>query len=179
MAEILAEWGGAQRRLALTFGNLLDIEEACGKVGIGEIYVRLGAHRYYARDVYHVIRQGLIGGGLKPTEADRLLQDRFSAMPMVRNVEIALELLIAVMAGIDADEDATPGDPSKPFDAGVIFASFVKMGIPTQAVRDMELADFVRLCRGLSSEGTKPPSEAEFEEMIARMEARERTASDA
>jgi hypothetical protein len=174
MAEILAEWGGEQRRLALTFGNLMDIEEACGKVGIGEIYTRLGSHRYFARDVYHVIRQGLIGGGLKGAEADRLMQDRFSATPMVTNVEIAMELLITVMAGIDADEDAKPGDPSKPFDVGGIFAAFVKMGIPTQAVRDMELADFVRLCRGLSSDGTKAPTEAEFEEMIERLEARDK-----
>lgn len=169
MAEILAEWGGEQRRLALTFGNLMDIEEACGKVGIGEIYFRLGSHRYFARDVYHVIRQGLIGGGMRATEADRLMQDRFSAHPLARNMEIALELLISVFSGVDPDEDAKPGDPSKPFDSAAILAMFVKVGISPQSVREMSYADFARLCRGLSSEATKAPTEAEFEEMVERM----------
>lgn len=169
MAELFVEWGGAERRLALTYGGLLDLEEACGKVGIGEIYLRLGQHRYRAGDVYHTIRLGLIGGGLTSQEAKRLLDERFDVMPLIQSVEVALDLLISVMAGIEPDETKAPGDPAEPYDVGAILASFAKLGIPAESVRAMSYRDFVLMCRAFGGDTVQPPSEAEFEDMIARM----------
>ncbi|WP_370281564.1 gene transfer agent family protein [Pseudooceanicola sp.] len=169
MAEIFVEWGGAERRLSLTYGGLLDIEEACGKVGIGEIYLRLGQHQYRAAYVYHVIRLGLIGGGMTSQEAKRLLDERFDVTPLVRHVEIALDLLIAVMAGIEPDDTKASGDPSRPYDTGAILASFAKLGISPESVRGMSYRDFVHMCRAFGGDTVQPPSEEEFEDMISRM----------
>lgn len=169
MAEIFVEWGGAERRLALTYGGLLDIEEACGKVGIGEIYLRLAQHQYHAAYVYHVIRLGLIGGGMPSRQAKQLLDERFDVTPLVHHVEIAVELLVAVMGGIEPDDTQPAGDPSKPYDTGAILASFAKLGIPPESVRGMSYKDFVHMCRAFGGDDVQPPSEDEFEDMIARM----------
>ena len=169
MTEIVVEWGGAERRLALGFGGMLDLEEACGKIGIGEIYLRLAQHRYFAKDAYHAIRLGLIGGGMRPDEAKRLLDDRFDHTPLSLSVEIALELLMAVLGGIEKDETRAPGDPAEPYDVGGILASFAKLGVPPESVRAMSYADFVAMCRAFSGDTVQPPSEDEFHEMIRRM----------
>lgn len=168
MSEVILEWGGDQRCFRLTFGNLLDLEEACGKVGVGEIYLRLGQHRYFARDVYHTIRQGLIGGGMKPTEADRLMQDRFDTVPMATRVELAMEILLAVMSGVEVDQTKPDGDPKEPHDPGSIFASFIKIGVTPDQIRAMDYADFVNMTRAAGGSRAQPPSEEEFEEMVAR-----------
>lgn len=171
MAEVFIEWAGAERRLALTFGGLLDIEEACGKIGIGELYMRLGRHHYKAQDVYQIIRHGLIGGGMTSTEAKRLLDERFDVVPFVQHVEVALEILIAVMAGIEETDAKSDGDPAKPYDVGAIMAAFVKMGVAPDAIRSMQYRDFVHMCRAFGGDNVRAPSEEEFEEMVARMSA--------
>ena len=172
--EHFAHWAGEERRFALRFGHLLDLEEACGKVGIGEIYLRLGQHRYFARDVYNIIRMGLIGGGTPPSEAKRLVDERFDFVPMVERVELAISILVAVMAGIPADETKAPGDPKKPHDAGAIFASFAKANIPPEDVRAIGYRDFVLMMRAMGGSSVQPPSEEEFADMVARYEARQK-----
>lgn len=169
MAEILVEWGGAERRLALTFGGLLDLEEACGKTGIGEIFLALGQQRYKAAYVFHTIRLGLIGGGLPAAEVKRLMADRFDAMPLVRSVELAINLLIAVMDGIPPDATRPAGDPVKPYDIGAILASFARIGVGPDQVRAMAYADFVLMCRAFGGASVQPPSEEEFKDMLTRM----------
>ena len=90
MGEVILDWAGEPRVFRLNFGNILDLEQACGRVGIGEIYLKLGTHNYFANYVYHTIRQGLLGGGMRAEEADKLLQERFMHAPMVANFELAL-----------------------------------------------------------------------------------------
>ena len=174
MADVFMEWGGAERRFALSFGGLLDLEEACGKIGIGEIYLRLGQHRYFARDVYHTIRLGLIGGGMPPSEADRLMKDRFDATPLVKGVEMALEILIAVMAGVEPDRTKAAGDPSQPHDVGEVLASFIKAGLSPDQVRAMRYDDLVRMSRALGGNTVQPPTEQEFADMVARLESKKK-----
>lgn len=168
MAELMIEWAGAERRFALSYGGILDLEEACGKVGIGEIYLRLAQHRYFAKDVYHTIRLALMGGGMVSTEAKRLVDDRFGTTPLAQMVNVALEILLSVMEGIQPDETQKPGDPSKPYDAGAIFAAFAKMGVSPQSIREMAYADFVNMCRAFGGDRVQPPTEDEFEDMLRK-----------
>lgn len=167
MEPLIVEWAGERRHLALTYGGLLDIEAGCGKTGIGEIYLRLVKHEYSARYVFNVIKHGLIGGGMKPADAAMLMEDRFSTVPLVQSVEIALDLMILVMAGIEGDSDGK-GDPSKPYDVGEIFSSFAKLGIPPESVRAMTYVDFVAMCRAFAGNGVQAPTEEEFEEMLRK-----------
>lgn len=168
MAEIVREWAGEDRPFNLAFGGLMDLEEACGKVGFGEIYLRIGRHTYFARDIFHTIRLGLIGGGMLSVEAKRLMDDRFDATPMAARVELALDILLAVMEGIKLDETRTAGDPATPYDLGPLMASFAKLGVSPNALREMSYQDFVHMCRAFGGETVQPPTEDEFEDMITR-----------
>lgn len=169
MAETVTDWAGALRRFYLPLGKIIDIEEACGKVGIGAIYLRIARHEYFANDVRSVIKYGLIGGGLSPLEAEALLRDRFDVTPLVESAELALSILVDRMSGIEKDETKSGGDPAKPYDVGAIFASFAKAGIPPESLRQMDYAAFVAMCRALGGDSVQPPSEQEFKDMLARM----------
>lgn len=170
MAIHHAEWAGAERPFNLRFGDVLDLEEACGKVGIGAIYLRLGRSEYYAKDVYETILRGLIGGGMAPSEARRLMVDRFDHVPLVQSVELALDILISMMAGIGPDETRGKGDPAEPHDVGTILSSFIKIGIAPEHIRAMTYADFVNMARAMGGKDVQPPSEDEFLDMLARVE---------
>jgi len=169
MAETFAEWAGALRRFDLPFGQVLDLEEACGKTGIGLIYQRLVRAEFYVRDVFHVLRQGLIGGGMAPAEAERLLRDRFDAIPLLGNAELACTILLGLFAGVDSAAAAAPGDPAKPYDLGAIFAAFAKLGLPPDSLRQMSYPAFVAMCGAFGREGVQAPTEEEFKDMLQRM----------
>lgn len=165
-----AEWAGAQRPFRLRFGDVLDLEEACGKVGVGALYLRMGRHEYFAKDVYHTILRGLIGGGMAPSEARRLVDDRFDHVPMATSLNLAVEILVNLMAGIEPDDTQAKGDPDTPHDTGGILASFAKVGIPPESIRAMSYADFVNMARAMGGKEVQPPSEDEFLDMIANLE---------
>jgi hypothetical protein len=169
MAAFFADWAGAERRFNLSFGQMMDLEEACDKTGIGAIYLRLGSHQYFARDIYHTIRMGLVGGGMSETEAHRLMKDRFDATPLIKSAEMAINILVNQFAGIDPGDTAAPRDVAEPLKAGPILASFLKAGIPPDAVRAMSYADFVNISRAIGGDGVEPPSEQEFADMVARL----------
>ena len=165
-----AEWAGAQRPFRLRFGDVLDLEEACGKVGIGALYLRMGSHQYFAKDVFETIRLGLIGGGMPPSEARSLVQERFEHVPMADSLNLAMSILVNMMAGIEPDEAKAKGDPAEPHDTGAILASFVKIGIPPESIRAMSYADFVNMARAMGGKDVQPPSEDEFLDMVAKLE---------
>lgn len=165
-----AEWAGAERPFRLRFGDVLDLEEACGKIGVGAIYLRMGRHQYFAKDVFETIRLGLVGGGMAPTEARRLMQDRFDHVPMADSLNLAMAILVHLMAGIDPDDTRPAGDPEEPHDTGGILASFVKVGISPESIRAMSYADFVSMARAMGGKDVQPPSEDEFLDMVAKLE---------
>lgn len=170
MHIILRHWAGVERRFALDFGLICDLEEACGSVGIGEIYMALAQHRYRARYVYSAIKFGLRGGGMAIEDAERLVRLRFSEVPLADSVALAIDLLIAVNEGIPPDATAKPSDPSEPIALGPVLANFAKVGISPEQVRAMRYADFVLLMRSIGGDAVQPPSEDEYFDMIRKYE---------
>lgn len=169
MAAIVRNWAGVERSFDLPLGRVFDLEESCGKVGIGAIYARLSSHQFFAADVYHTIKQGLIGGGMSDVDAKRLLDQRFGVVPLVESVELAIDVLVGLMEGVTPREAETGGNPATPLDTGKILHSFVQAGIAPDAVRNMRYADFLNILNAVGSKGDTAPSAEEFEDMVARM----------
>ena len=168
MRPILRYWGGVERTFALNFGLVCDLEEACGKVGVGAIYVALATHQHHARYVWHTVRLGLIGGGMTPAEAEQLLRLRFDEVAWADSTALAIDLLVAINEGVEEDRLASQGEPSEPLALGSILANFAQAGIPPQIVRDMRYSDFVNLIRSLGGDRVQPPSEDEYLDMVAK-----------
>ena len=172
MELVYRHWAGIERAFALDFGLACDIETACGDVGIGAVYLHLASHQYHAREPYHVIRLALIGGGMDRREADRLVKQRFSEVPLADSVAVAIDVLAAMNEGVKVSAAAKSGDAAEPIDLGKVLANFAKAGIGPDVVRAMRYADFVNLVRSLGGDTVQPPSEEEFADMLRRYEAR-------
>ncbi len=164
------DYGGALRAFDLTLGAVFDLEQACGKTGIGAIFTRLATHQYHARDVEQIILRALIGGGMEYREAEPLVSEAMRHMPLAKSVELAMAIMIDLMEGAPPVTDAPPaGDPANPVDVGEVLHAFIKAGIPPESVRRMKYTDFLVIMKAAGrKDADDAPSEEEFKAMVAK-----------
>ena len=67
-AEVSLTWGDGEYLFALKIAEIEELQKACD-AGFGEIAARVFGNLFYIRDVYEIIRLGLIGGGMAPVTA--------------------------------------------------------------------------------------------------------------
>jgi hypothetical protein len=118
--EIVRPWGVDERTFRLGIGEWRKIQEACD-AGPGEIAQRLaawaairrampqadfievmaagGVGRWRVDDVREVLYRGLIGGGTEPAVAGRLMRELHDERPLMENLALALEIVLASLAG--------------------------------------------------------------------------------
>ncbi|MEQ9241238.1 gene transfer agent family protein [Roseovarius indicus] len=174
MVEVIAEWAGKERLFRLTLGGVFDLEEACGKEAIGSIFKRVSSGGFHANDLYHTVRIALIGGGMSSLEAKQLMETHFHRTPYIKNAELAGDILIALMSGVEEGrkvdgEDRDP-EPLKFSEVSQICREFHMS--PTE-LRAISYADFLNLVKGYNASAPRkaePPTEEEFEAILARYE---------
>lgn len=88
-------------------GQILDLEDKC-RAGLGTIMSRLADANWYVGDVRHVIRLGLVGAGMDPAAAHRVVE-RHVVAPLAECVLLAYEIVSAVIV---APEGQQPGKPA-------------------------------------------------------------------
>lgn len=118
--EILRPWGASEYTFRLGIGEWRKIQETCD-AGPGEIAQRLaawaavrkampkadfidvmaagGVGRWRVDDVREVLYRGLTGGGLEPSLAGRVLHELHDERPLMENLALALEVVLASLAG--------------------------------------------------------------------------------
>jgi Phage tail tube protein, GTA-gp10 len=169
--QIVCEWAGKDRAFALSFGGVLDLEEAAGEP-IGLIFQRIRRGDFRAACVYHTIRLALIGGGMPAVEAKALLADRFDAQGYMTHVVVALEVLTALMAGVEPGKEAVrAGEPER-----IRFSEVSQVcrtfNLSPIDLRAMRFADFANMMTGFNanSDGKKadPLTEDQFAEMMEK-----------
>jgi len=75
-AEIVLGFGDNPKpgyAFKLGLKQIRELQKELGDEGVGVIAQRAMAGRFNIDDVYHTIRLGLIGGGMAPTEATRIV----------------------------------------------------------------------------------------------------------
>jgi len=129
--EIVRQWGDADRTFRLGIGEWRKVQETCD-AGPGEIAARLaawaavrqanpqagllhmlaagGVGAWRVDDVREVLYRALIGGGLNPTEAGKLLRDLHDERPLLENIDLALAVVLASLVGA---EDEPPGEAER------------------------------------------------------------------
>jgi len=171
--EIIREFAGKERLFALSFGGVLDLEQARNGDGIGAIYRRFIAGTYSVSDVFHIMRLALIGGGMGAVEVKTLMRDHFDTRPYFENVGIAGEILTSLMVGVEpSDEKASGSDPVavKFSEVSQICQTFHMSPLDLRAMR---YADFVNLVRGFNAASSKQAeflTEEEFDAILAKYE---------
>lgn len=172
MAELITEWAGTERAFRLNFGGVLDLEEAVGKDAIGSIFLRVSTGQFRVSDVYHVIRLALIGGGMNSVEAKQLMDAHFDTRPYFENAQLAGDILLSIMSGVEDGDRDGEGD-QKPMKFSEISQICRVFNMSPLDLREMSYADFFNLCKGYNANGPKkaePPTEEEFEEILAKYE---------
>lgn len=103
-ASVTLAWGDGDYTFRLAWGQLIMLQEACD-AGPAPIYDRLTNNTWRVQDISHVIRIGLIGGGLKPTDALKLVRTYVEDRPPLENLMFAIAILQAGIIGAP-DEDS-------------------------------------------------------------------------
>jgi hypothetical protein len=131
--ELIRAWGDDDRRFRLGIGDWRKVQETCN-AGPAEIAARLsawaamqkrlpnasfldllaagGLGNWRVDDIREPIYRGLIGGGMNPTEAGRLVRDLHDERPLMENIDLALEIVLASLVGPqDEPVGEQPGEP--------------------------------------------------------------------
>lgn len=172
MAEVIAEWAGKERLFRLTLGDVMDLEEALGKDAIGAIFLRVSTGRFRVHDIYHTIRFALIGGGENKVEAKQLMETHFDRAPYLDQAALAGEILIALMSGVEDGGGTAEGDP-EPIKFSEVSQICRTFHMSPNDLREMRYADFINMVTGFnagSDQPAEPPTEEEFEEILAKYE---------
>jgi hypothetical protein len=98
----------------LAWGELIKLQEArdCGPLVILE---RLGNGHWRVEDIREVVRLGLIGGGLDPGKALKLVRLYVEQRPPFENLALAQRILGSSLVGVSDEElEHTPGKAEAP-----------------------------------------------------------------
>lgn len=101
--SISFDWGDAAHSFNIAKIKLaLELEEKCG-VGVAELFQRMRDNRWRLNDVREVLRLGLIGGGMEPLPALKLVERYCDERPWTESVRPAMLVLMAAMVGVPED----------------------------------------------------------------------------
>lgn len=100
-------WADGKYTFRLRWGELAILQE---KTDCGPLYLleRLAGKHWRVADISHSIRLGLIGGGLEPAAALKLVETYVENRPPMENVMMAYAI---VAAGVQGAPDEKPKKP--------------------------------------------------------------------
>ncbi|MBX4992894.1 hypothetical protein ABID08_002067 [Rhizobium binae] len=109
-AKITLTWADGDYTFRLGWGELAELQE---KTDAGPYVVlnRLHTHHWRIEDLSNVIRLGLVGGGLEPVKALKLVRTYVEARPPMENHPYAVAIL---SAGLIGAEDEPLGEDEAP-----------------------------------------------------------------
>jgi hypothetical protein len=97
-AEIEVDFGDGSYNFRLSVKQIIELEEKCG-APFAVIHARLWGGAYSANDVVETIRLGLVGGGMDPAQARKLVE-RYG-VPFKYSYPVARAVIGAVMWGFE------------------------------------------------------------------------------
>tara|TARA_R110002074_G_scaffold122697_2_gene257607 strand:+ start:816 stop:1232 length:417 start_codon:yes stop_codon:yes gene_type:complete len=96
-------WGDGEHRFALLLGQIRELQDNAG-CGPHVLYERLFTHQWRVDDLSEILRLGLIGGGMSPVDAAKLVARYcYPERPMVESVKPAIAVLAAALIGVPDD----------------------------------------------------------------------------
>ncbi|MEH3117412.1 MAG: gene transfer agent family protein [Methylorubrum populi] len=100
-----AFFGDAEHVFDLAPSHIVRELEAATGAGIGALVRRVIEERtFHHADVEHTIRLGLIGGGMSPKEAARLVAAYLPAAPLEEGMLLAMSVLGSLFFGTSREE---------------------------------------------------------------------------
>ena len=101
--SITLAWAGGEHLFRLGWGELRSIQEACD-AGPFVVLERLGNGSWKLEDISNPIRFGLIGGGVPPVEASKLVRLYVENFPPIQSCFVAHAVLQAGCIGAPEEQ---------------------------------------------------------------------------
>lgn len=112
-------WGDGEYEFNIAkLKQALELEDKCG-CGIAEIYTRLRDNKWHVNDFREVLRLGLIGGGLSPPEATKLIIRYCDDRPYRESIQPALAIVMAAIVGVPGDTVGKKTEPVRTEEQGL------------------------------------------------------------
>lgn len=116
-AQITFPWADGDYTFRLGWGELEQLQEACD-AGPYVILTRLQDETWRIGDISHTIRLGLVGGGMKMTDALLKVRKYVEARPPTENLLFAQIILSAGCVGAPEEKVGEEGAPSPVEESG-------------------------------------------------------------
>lgn len=105
-ASVTLAWADGDYTFRLGWGELVKLQEECD-AGPGYVLQRLMTMECRVQDISSTIRLGLVGGGMEPTKALKMVRDYVESRPPMENRMLAAGVLGVAWNG-PGDEE--PGE---------------------------------------------------------------------
>jgi hypothetical protein len=101
--EITEKWADGEHVFRLAIGQLRELQEKTN-AGPLQLFRRFTlTSDWRIDDVRETIRLALIGGGMKPTDALKLVERYVDERPLLESIPIAIRVMEAILLGVDDD----------------------------------------------------------------------------
>lgn len=98
-AQVSFDWADGHYTFRLPIGQLVELQELTD-AGPAWIDARLKTSSWFVKDITETIRLGLIGGGVDPNQAKKLVERYVAARPLNESVPVAQLVISAVLIGV-------------------------------------------------------------------------------
>lgn len=102
-ASVTLDWADGTYRFRLSIMQLEELQEQCD-AGPPIIMRRLAQDEWRVRDIRETIRLGLIGGGMKATDALQLVRRYVDNAPLAENLLTAQAVMAAAIVGVSDEQ---------------------------------------------------------------------------
>lgn len=96
-------WGDAEHTFRLPYKQLRELQDKTG-CGPEELFNRIQTGKWRVDDLREILRLGLIGGGMEPTAAGKLIVNYFDDRPLMENKPSAYAVILAVLVQPEGDK---------------------------------------------------------------------------
>lgn len=103
-ASIALDWADGTYQFRLAWAQIAELQEKCN-AGPFEILRRLSVGAWRVEDISNVLRLGLIGGGMEPVPALKLVRLYVEARPPMENLLPAQAVMSAGLMGAPDEDD--------------------------------------------------------------------------
>ena len=103
-STITLPWADGDYTFRLAWGQLIELQEKTN-AGPGFLLDQMWQNTWKVQHISEIIRLGLIGGGLTPTEALKMTRNYVESRPPLENLSLAQAILALSLQG--APEEAT------------------------------------------------------------------------
>jgi hypothetical protein len=111
-ASIALDWADGTHQFRLAWAEIAELQEKCN-AGPYEILQRLTTGRWRIEEISNVIRLGLIGGGMEPIPALKLVRAYVEARPPFENLMHAQAIMSAGLMGAPDEDDVKKNSEAK------------------------------------------------------------------